>query len=254
MVKRIYEVDVLVNGKPLKEYLHKTRTYVEGRKGTTFSLRLRNHSSERAVFVPTIDGLSVIDGKVASFDSRGYIVNAYDSVTVEGWRTSDHDIAKFFFSSPKDAYAHSKGGDMNIGVIGCAVFKERPSDKKTTITYGTMDTPLFFDGRTYETSYVAYSKSLDNAVVSCLSTSSIPSEVEQRLGTGWGETKTSEVITLSFDRERDPCELFEIYYNTREELEKLGITFKEPLYVTPNAFPGETYCEPPLKISKEKRT
>ena len=57
----------------------------------------------------------------------------------------------------------------------------------------------------------------------------------------------SEVTTVTFEREDEPREIFEVFYNTREQLEKIGVSFeKEPMYVTLQSFPGEThYCEPP---------
>ena len=69
--------------------------------------------------------------------------------------------------------------------------------------------------------------------------------VAQDLGTGWGDYKKSEVTTVSFDRCEEPDAVLEIYYNTRQQLEALGVDFKKsPVYVTPQAFPGQ-YCKPP---------
>jgi len=79
---------------------------------------------------------------------------------------------------------------------------------------------------------------------STFSSSSTP--VSNNLGTGFGESKRSEVVSVNFDRLEGADSIFEIYYNTREQLEKIGINFKAPVYVTPNAFPGENgYCQPP---------
>ncbi len=70
-------------------------------------------------------------------------------------------------------------------------------------------------------------------------------KASQDLGTGWGNSRRSEVTTVEFEREGHPTAMFEVYYNTREQLERQGVNFKrEPLYATPNAFPGQ-YCKPP---------
>ena len=67
----------------------------------------------------------------------------------------------------------------------------------------------------------------------------------QEIGTGWGESKKSEVVSVEFDREGKPSATFELYYNTRKQLERIGIDFsKKAVYVTPQAFPGQ-YCKPP---------
>jgi len=112
MTKNNYEVEVLVNGRPVKEYSHEFRTYIEGKQKTTFSLRLKNNSSVRKLFVPSIDGLSVMDGKECSFDSSGYIVGPYSSITIDGWRTSDSEVAQFYFSDAKSSYRKRMGKEI----------------------------------------------------------------------------------------------------------------------------------------------
>lgn len=73
------------------------------------------------------------------------------------------------------------------------------------------------------------------------------SHSNQELGTGFGESKRSEVREVEFDRESNPDAVFELFYNTKEELLKIGIDFdSKPVYITPQAFPGK-YCEPPKR-------
>lgn len=256
MQKNNYEVDVLINGKPAKEYLHKKKVYIEGREETTFSLRLRNNSYQRKLFVPTIDGLSVLDGKEASFKSGGYIVPGYSTITVDGWRINDDEVASFYFSSPDDSYRKRMKKGNNLGVIGVAVFDEKQLFTTTMTNAGnfyvsTSPNPFYQDGSiTLTPTSTSYLSSVNltggiqtsASLVSCSYSGSAPT---QQLGTGWGTTKTSEVVSVDFTRFDSPTTVFEINYNTRAELEKAGISFKkEPLYVTPQAFPGN-YCQPP---------
>lgn len=249
MLKSNFEFEVLVNGHPAKEYYHKGNYYIEGREGTRFSLRMKNNSGQRVLFVPTIDGLSIMDGKEGSFDSRGYIVNAYDATTIEGWRTSDEEVAEFFFSSPKGSYAKKISKGNNLGVIGCAVFKEK--ELPAMMYY---QSKMIGEGNT-----INPHKNLDispsvtwknnslysttgSTVNCCFSSVSTP----QGLGTGFGQDKDSPVITVSFTREPSPSEIFSIFYNTRKNLESIGVEFKKPVYITPSAFPKEQgYCKRP---------
>lgn len=242
MQKSSYEIEVLINGKPAKEYMHDGRVYVEGRQGTQFSLRLRNNTSSRKLFVPTIDGLSVLDGKDASFDSRGYIVGAYSTTTIDGWRTSDSEVAQFYFSTPKESYRRRSGKGKNIGIIGCAVFDENIR-QAAPIYFHSSSTAGWFDMPTMKTTSSSLLRSCDSMSL-CAAASSMP--VSNDLGTGFGEAKRSEVISVEFDREpHGPSTVFEIYYNTREQLERLGVRLtREPAYT--NAFPGE-YCRPPKR-------
>ena len=246
MLKDNYEVEIIINGKPAKEYSHKSKIYIEGRQGTKFSIRIRNNSYCRKLFVPTIDGLSVMNGEEGKFDSSGYIVQGHRSITIDGWRTSDKEVASFYFSSPEGSYRKQMKRGDNLGIIGVAVFEEVQSYTMTTstpfrryhdygpewinsintISYGT------FDGG-------------NTTVAMCCSSGVNGSTPTQQLGTGFGEQKNSEVISVIFERASKPDTIFEIHYNTREELEKSGISLKkEPLYVTPQAFPGQ-YCKPP---------
>lgn len=268
MQKNSYEVEILIHGKPAKEYAHKGQFYIEGRKETPFSIRLRNNSYQRKLFIPTIDGLSVMDGKEGSFTSSGYIVPAHSTVTIEGWRVSDKDVASFYFSSPNKSYRKRMKKGNNLGIIGVAVFDEKSpfyyTSGSNTISnaglgYGvitsTSGSNLHFNPGIYGGdggggwgcggTNAFYSATAGASLSASLTSASVGSAQTQQLGTGWGEQRTSEVISVNFDQVATPSAIFEIHYSTREQLEGLGINFKkEPLYVTPQAFPGN-YCEPP---------
>jgi len=240
-------MEVLVNGKPVQEYYHDGEYYIEGKEGTEFSLRFRNNTNRRAVFVPTIDGLSIMSGKLASFGESGYIISPHSSETIEGWRTSRSEIAKFFFSSVKESYAKSKGQPQNIGVIGCAVFEEKQKlynpfvfDSQTITTSGSIGGSSISGMHTYTTASAsnAIMRGTNSSVNLCASSAGI--------GTGFGEAKKSEVVTVSFDRESHPASIMTIYYNTRANLESMGVVLKKAHYVAPSAFPQEDdYCAPP---------
>jgi hypothetical protein len=234
MQKQNVEIEVLVNGKPVREYEHKGNVFIEGRKGTQFSLRLKNNSSSRKLFVPSIDGLSVLNGENASFDSSGYIVNGYSSITIDGWRKSDTHVAQFYFSSLKESYGKRTGKGQNLGIIGCAVFDE----KEQTFYYTSPHKKYFPDFPAQPTWTCATGGS--NLLAMC---SSGVSQVSANIGTGWGQEKYSAVTTVTFERSGSPTVL-EIQYNTRENLAKLGIRFNKDLQVAPQAFPSQ-YCKPP---------
>jgi len=241
MIKQNYEMEILVHGKPINEYSHQNKIYVEGRKSSTFSIKLRNNSSKKALFVLTIDGLSVIDGKDASFDSRGYIVNGYDSTTVKGWRMNDNEIAQFFFSAPDDSYRKRMNKGNNLGVIGLAVFVEKEKHQPTIVKEYI---PIPYVIPTYPRQpYYPYWYGANST------TCSYSMHGENQIGTGWGQIHSDTVSLVDFDRKENPDSTFEIFYNTREQLEKIGIDFthRQAIISTPKAFPKEQteYCEQP---------
>lgn len=82
-----YEMTVLVDGVPVPTYTHGGDTYLLGQLGARYTLRVANHSGRRIEAVVSVDGRDVIDGKPADFrGKRGYLVPAWGSVDIEGWR------------------------------------------------------------------------------------------------------------------------------------------------------------------------
>jgi len=121
-----YEMMVLVDGVPVPTYTHDGDTYVLGQLGARYTLRVANHSGRRIEAVVSVDGRDVVDGKPADFrGKRGYLVPAWGSVDIDGWRISHAEAAAFRFSSVSDSYAARTGSAREVGVIGVAVFPER---------------------------------------------------------------------------------------------------------------------------------
>lgn len=121
-----YELQVVENGAPAQTYWHGGESYVLGYSGERYTLRIVNNSGQRIEAVVSVDGRDVVDGKAADYrNKRGYLVPAYGSVEVDGWRLSRGQAAAFRFSSVADSYAGRTGSAREVGVIGVAVFPER---------------------------------------------------------------------------------------------------------------------------------
>ena len=121
-----YEVEVLIDGSVAPTYAHDGETYVMGQLGARYTLRVHNHSGRRIEAVLSVDGRDVIDGKPAELrGKRGYLVPAYGTVDIDGWRISRAEAAAFRFSSVPDSYAARTGSAREVGVIGVGIFPER---------------------------------------------------------------------------------------------------------------------------------
>ncbi len=107
------------------------RTYVVGRDNQRYTIQIRNDTGGRYEVVSSVDGLDVVDGKVANYSKRGYIVAPYSTLEIEGFRTSLESVAAFRFGAVGESYAARTSGDRNVGVIGFAFFAERGSDWTT---------------------------------------------------------------------------------------------------------------------------
>lgn len=121
-----YGVEVLVDGVPAPTFHHRGESYVMGRMGERYVIRVNNYTGRRVEAVVSVDGRDVIDGRTASWQNkRGYLVPAWGSVDIDGWRLSEQQAAAFRFSRVARSYAARTGDARNVGVIGVAVFPER---------------------------------------------------------------------------------------------------------------------------------
>jgi hypothetical protein len=121
-----YSVQVLVDGSPAPTFWHAGESYVMGRTGERYVIRVTNHTGRRIEAVVSVDGRDAVDGKPGDFrNKRGYLVPAWGQVDIDGWRLSQSRAAAFRFSSVADSYAARMGNAREVGVIGVAVFPER---------------------------------------------------------------------------------------------------------------------------------
>jgi hypothetical protein len=101
------------------------RTIIAGDDGARYRIIVRNATTARFEIVASVDGLDVIDGKPADTNRRGYIVDPHDTLVIDGFRTSDANVAAFRFGRVAESYAAKTSGDRNVGVVGLAIFAER---------------------------------------------------------------------------------------------------------------------------------
>ncbi|MEK7705101.1 MAG: hypothetical protein AAB426_09095 [Myxococcota bacterium] len=112
-------------GSGLAAYRGNGRTVAVGQQGQRYTIVVQNNTNERFEVVLSVDGLDVIDGGDAGYGKRGYLVEAYGSVEVDGFRQSEDAVAAFRFGTVRDSYAARTGSARNVGVIGAAAFGER---------------------------------------------------------------------------------------------------------------------------------
>jgi hypothetical protein len=141
-VRAPYDVQIIrEDGQVLPTYALKDRFYVQGASGERYTIRVSNPTAHRVEAVVSVDGLDAVDGQPGDLRKRGYIVPAYGSVGIDGFRTSLDDVATFRFSSVGDSYAGLKGKARNVGVIAVAIFEENapPPEQEPMIVGGNYD-------------------------------------------------------------------------------------------------------------------
>lgn len=270
-------ISILVNGIPIRQYEHEGNFYVEGRKGSEYSIQIKNFYHQKILAVPSVDGLSVIDGKPASFDSDGFVVYPYQTLIIPGWFLDHQSVAKFKFSNLNKSYSKKTGQDKNnIGVIGVAIFTEKdkytytdwciyesfPNSPSPTISpknpfyVGTpISEPYYYT--TTKCSFEGNINSVSSTNSYCPATftyannenvSDVPrdAKVQQEVGTEFGNKSGFFTEKVYFERSSNvPIILFQIHYDSKENLIKKGVINKQKIN-SPNPFPNAYIgCKPP---------
>lgn len=235
---RGYEMVVRPKGRtPADEYLHKGKCWIEGRENSNYVIELKNNTSNRVMAVVSVDGLSVTNGQPASFDSGGFLVEPYGTVSLPGWMLSNQTAAEFVFGKKENSYATQIGEGGNTGVIGAAWFTEKPKPLPVNdyIKTGSL------------------TKGIRNLAASSsngmLSNSIVASGYTESLGTEFGESVGFATTQVAFEKASDtPETVMLIYYDTAQNLQKMGIRLKERYANSiPDAFPASKseFCKPP---------
>jgi len=266
-----YLIEVLVNDKPITTYNASPNgdIFVEGRPGSPYKIKITNNTYGRVKAVVSVDGLSVLDGKPASHQGKGYIIAGYSSLVIDGWRVSDTTVNQFIFGSKKNSYAAKSGQSVaNSGVIGAVIFEEVISYPYwTTLVLGPSVHDTYYDKPWYSTSIQAKSTfdsgrvtrstsgfgasmhadtlsvgaSMNNVGSNAVAASAAPLN---NMATGFGEAVNSPVREVTFTSAATHT-LLAIYYDDRRGLEARGIIVDRRLQ-RPDPFPKSNtgYCRP----------
>ena len=128
-----FELDVLVNGRPVAEYYASGRTYIEAIRGAEYELRVRNPSSDRVAVALSVDGLNTIDARhTSAWNASKWVIEPYQTITISGWQMSSERARRFYFTNERDSYGAKLGQTANLGVISAVFFRER--HREVTVT------------------------------------------------------------------------------------------------------------------------
>ena len=259
----LVQVDVFdrVDGSALPVYGKDGRHYIVGVPGHEYAVRIRNCTGARILVVTSVDGVNVISGDTAAPSQSGYVLDAWGSVEITGWRKSLSRTAAFYFTDLGDSYAARTGRPQNVGVIGVAVFQER-AKRITNRDYDYRE--RFAQRKDAEESanrnvpseaQAGAAAPMPSAPPPASADSSTRAEVAQekssvadetrslgKLGTGHGRSEDSRVTVTQFDRATSsPAETVSLQYDRRENLLAMGVIPQPTPYIArrdPNPFPG----------------
>jgi hypothetical protein len=269
-------VDVSVvdrdTGATLQTYSHGGKLYVAGTPGHRYGVRIANRTSSRVLTVLSVDGVNAITGETADPNQSGYVLGAYDSTEVDGWRKNMSEIAEFNFTNLGDSYAARTGRASNVGVIGVAVFRERPhytwrerdekiareapvppSSAADATGYARKDAPSPPAAAAQAPAGTAAGAMAKSAPADRTYNGLAETEMqrpmpkpEESLGTGHGEREYSSATYTQFERESSrPSEVVSVWYDSYRNLLARGvIPTPRPIAREPQPFPNQFVPDP----------
>jgi hypothetical protein len=216
------------NGVTLQTYYARGEYWVAGDPGSRYGIEIRNCAGGRLLAVTSVDGVNVLSGDTAGFDQAGYVFDPGERYQITGWRKSNAEVAAFTFTDSRDSYAARTGRPANVGVIGIALFRERPQAVNAPPRIASPPAPEA--GGSLAEDSMAGAAALQRAPAAA---------PEARLGTGHGEREYSYAVDTEFHRmQSQPNELIRIRYDSFENLVAMGIVRKpRPAPHAPDAFP-----------------
>jgi hypothetical protein len=250
-------------GMSLTAYYHRGEYWVAGTPGARYAIEIRNRTGGRLLAVTSVDGVNVLSGATAGWGQTGYVFDPGESYQITGWRKSDAEVAAFTFTAAPNSYAERTGRPQNVGVIGVAVFRERPPPRAWVaprtwapppesrfeesagtgvLPPNTATAPIAGPAPPADIARAQSAPSASAAVASAgvaAAAVGVPRAADPaaKLGTGHGEREYSYVAYTDFQRLQDePNEVVRIRYDSLENLVAMGIV-REPRRVAPNVNP-----------------
>ena len=240
-------------GQTLPIHQHQGRYWVAGQPGSRYAVRVHNRSGGRLMSVISVDGVNVVSGETAGIEQTGYVFSPWERHDIAGWRKSQAQVAAFFFTPIANSYAARTGRPDDVGVIGVALFREKPPALSNIapsrpLPYGRRDGA----GASADTRERAEAPAAPSAQAGPSgsfgaadkaageSRAAAPAQPEKKLGTGHGARESAWVEYTAFQRAQDtPDEVITIAYDSRENLIAMGVIREPRVPPRPRPFPGQ---------------
>lgn len=217
-----FGIEVLVNGVPAPEYFARGTTYIEAFKGREYEIRLTNPYPYRVAVALAVDGLNSIDARHTDARSaRKWVLDPYQTITINGWQTNDQQARRFFFTSEEQSYGNWLGRAQNLGIVSAAFFRERGRERITYHERGDRDRkdgPRAQAAPTAPEPQANQSKGLDGKSAQ---------KAEEYAATGIGQAVSHPVTHVQMELEDNPAAVVTLRYEFRPALVALGL-FPKP--------------------------
>jgi hypothetical protein len=223
-----FDVDVIVEGRPLEEYAARGRRYVEALEGAEYEVRIRNPLGVRVAVALSVDGLNTIDARRTSATSASkWVIEPYGTITVRGWQMSSERARRFYFTTERDSYGAKLGQTANLGVISAVFFREREPVVIAPPPYRPYPLPredsIRGESRRAPESQARSSRGGAAGATSPKSAEAYPAPDDDYAATGIGRNVHNDVRWVNMDLQPRPVSEVMIRYEYRAALVRLGI-------------------------------
>src|SRR6266403_2087941 len=216
-----FQVDVIVNGRPLAEYYARGRTYIEALEGAEYELRIRNPLPERVAVSLSVDGLNTIDARhTSAWNASKWVIGPYETITIGGWQMSSERARRFYFTNERSSYGAKLGQTVNLGVIAADFFRER---RRVPVPI-TPPRPIYRKDSDRERSPESSANDSRAAGTAKQQRSEASAEPNgDYAATGIGRSVENDVRWVNMDLESQPTAEVTIRYEYYSELLRLGV-------------------------------
>jgi len=236
-------------GAALPTFHHAGTTYVLGEPGERYRIRVENPTGERVEAVVSVDGRDAISGELGDYVSqRGYLIEPWGTLVVEGFRQSLDEVAAFRFTGRGRSYSALRGTPEHVGVIGVAVFPEKARPRPVLHLRQRWGRT---DGRAAPSAAGASppeQRELESRDAAPRKKGAEPSNI----GTEYGESRESSVTEVAFERRTPthPVAVLSLRYDDYSGLEARGVDLSSLGYAyesetEPHPFPRSRFAPPP---------
>ena len=240
------------DGQNLAQYRHRGQVWVAGEPGHRYAVRLRNQGPQRVLVVLSVDGVNAISGQTADTGQAGYVLGPWQVLEVDGWRKSMDAVARFVFVDPARSYAAQTGRPDNVGVIGIAVFGEKPLRTPSNgIARVAGESPAAAKMQRAQPSPAAESASQAGILADTATGARAYAPATPGLGTGHGRIESAPAHATTFDRQARPAQVTQLRYDTWSGLLVRGVPVaprprhRHGWSDAPQAFPHHFVPDPP---------
>jgi hypothetical protein len=181
---------------------HVIKKFLEARKGQNYGIVVRNMTPDRIGVVIAVDGRNIISGKQSDLKNseQMYVIDGNGYARLDGWRTDNSTVHKFYFTNAADSYSARTFNDTSaMGVIAMAAYREKEKPRQIYRPY----------------------KSEGHAPAAAAAERSIrksASSLDESAGTGFGDAQYAPVVRVEFEPEASPVVKTLVKYEWREVL------------------------------------